>query len=156
MNKWYKYAVLFFASGSFVGYIPFVSGTLGSLLGLILYVVLHNYLTTLWLIIISIIFFFMGVYASHKAEQILNEQDSSKIVIDEIVGMIVTMLFLRPNLTNLAAGFITFRAFDIIKPPPISYVDKNIHGGFGVMFDDLIAGVFANIVIHAVILLYHL
>ena len=82
-----------------------------------------------------------------RAEEIFGEHDSSKIVLDEVLGMIATM-FLNPlGWGWLLGGFLLFRLFDIIKPFPASVIDRRMPGGPGVMLDDLFAGIYANIVL---------
>lgn len=154
MKKIYTTSVLFIATGMFAGYVPFASGTFGSMIGAMIYYAASRYLDLYQSLILLIGLFLVGTYAAGKAEKILKEQDSGKIVIDEIVGMYITMLFIPAGFINLLIGFLCFRAFDILKPYPISYIDTNVHGGMGVMLDDVVAGIFANIVVHISIFLY--
>ena len=70
--------------------------------------------------------------------------DHGAIVWDEIVGYLLTMAFVTPNLVNIIIGFVLFRVFDIIKPWPIKLLDRSVHGGFGIMIDDVLAAVFAG------------
>lgn len=154
MKKIYNTFVLFVATGMFTGYIPFAPGTFGSMIGAGIYYAASRHLNLSQSLLLLAVLFFAGTYAAGKAEKMLHEQDSGKIVIDEIAGMYITMLFIPAGFVNLLIGFLCFRAFDIIKPYPISSIDTSIHGGTGVMLDDVVAGVFANIVTHAAIFLY--
>lgn len=94
-----------------------------------------------------------SVWVAHRAEQQLNAKDPGCIVIDEIAGMCVTMLFVPLTLTTGAAGFFLFRLFDIIKPPPARQMETILKGGWGVVMDDVVAGVMANIVLRIGILM---
>jgi len=82
-----------------------------------------------------------------RAEQIFGEHDSSKIVLDEVLGMIATMYLNPLGWPWLLGGFVLFRIFDIIKPFPASLIDRKMPGGPGVMLDDLFSGIYANIVL---------
>lgn len=81
----------------------------------------------------------------------MGQKDSPKIVIDEVVGYLITMAFLPCTLTTLAAGFLFFRVFDIIKPPPAGAINRRMRGGVAVVLDDVAAGIYANILLRLVI-----
>ena len=134
------------ASGFGLGYIPFASGTFGSLLGVLIYLIVGS---SILLIPIGVFLFFLGVYVSTKAEEIYKEKDSHKIVIDEITGFIFAMALLPFSPLNTVIGFILFRIFDVVKPYPAKQFQK-INGGFGVMLDDVVAAIYANIVLQIV------
>jgi phosphatidylglycerophosphatase A len=153
MKKIYTSFILFVATGMFAGYIPFAPGTFGSMIGAVIYYAASKYLHIYQLVILLIGMYLIGTFAADKAEKILHEQDSGKIVIDEIVGMYVTMFFIPASFANILIGFICFRALDIIKPYPISYLDTHVHGGTGIMLDDVAAGIPANILTRIVIFL---
>jgi phosphatidylglycerophosphatase A len=90
---------------------------------------------------------FLACLIAGRAEEIFGEHDSSKIVLDEVLGMIATM-FLNPlGWASLLGGFLIFRLFDIVKPFPASLIDRRMPGGPGVMLDDLVSGIYANIVL---------
>lgn len=100
-------------------------------------------------LMLFVIVFIAACWIAGEAEKLFGEQDSSRIVIDEVLGMIGTM-FLNPiGWISLAAGFALFRIFDIIKPFPAGYLDRHLHGGGGVMLDDIAAGIYANLVLQA-------
>lgn len=88
-----------------------------------------------------------GVYIAGEAEDIYQEKDSPVIVIDEIACMLLTFLFLPGGIKILLAGFISFRIFDILKPFPIRMAERRLGGGWGIMCDDILAGVFANLLV---------
>ncbi len=147
------------------GKIPFAPGTWGSFFTLPIPIALVialgiNPLSFIILGIILIILFVAGTLATHYYMKATGTHDASEIVIDEVVGMLIVMLscskllvisYLESPLFGcgmLGAIFIAFRIFDILKPFPIGWCDKHIHGAFGVMFDDVLAGVFASITLH--------
>ena len=139
-------AVIFLATGCYLGRVPVAPGTFGSLLGLLICVVLSD----IWLIsavLITIAFIGCSVWIADEAEKRLNQKDPGCIVIDEIAGMMVTLIGLPFNLFTAAAGFILFRLLDILKPFPIRLIERRLPGGVGVVADDVAAGILANIVL---------
>ncbi|MEK6776421.1 MAG: phosphatidylglycerophosphatase A [bacterium] len=138
--------ILFFASGFFSGYAPLASGTVGTLVGIAIYILLNQLPLKLYGILTLVIVIF-GIWLSYRAEAILGEKDSGVIVIDEIAGFLVTMFALPMTWQTMAIGFFMFRAFDIFKPFPIRRIDQRLPGGWGVMLDDVLAGVYANLTI---------
>ena len=144
---WIKVATVFG-----VGRIPKAPGTWGSLvtlplvLGLMLLGPLVYMAVTLAMAIIAII-------AAEQYEQQSEKHDSKEIVIDEVAGMLVTMTMLPMTWQSFVIGFILFRILDIFKPFPIRYFDRKVPGGFGVVIDDLVAGMIANGILQ--LMLYH-
>lgn len=131
------------------------SGTWGSLAALPLGVFLLSYYNSLTLVILSITLCFIGVLATHSwlAHSLKNgtDGDPSAVVIDEAAGQWLTLAFIAPeNISPLTifAGFVLFRLFDILKPFPINLVEKKITGAWGVMLDDMVAGVMAGLVLY--------
>ncbi len=129
-----------------IGFIPFASGTFGSLAGLIIGYVLNLINYNLLFIIIPMLFI-LGVIASNTYQKQTGEKDSSVIVIDEVVGQLIAMMFVMDDYVLVFISFIIFRLFDIYKPWPASYADKKMTGGFGVMLDDVFAGIYTAIFI---------
>lgn len=142
MNK----LVLFLASGFYSGYAPHAPGTAGTLVGIALYILLSPLSLKLYGIL-TIGILLVGVWVSDRVEAIRGEKDSSLIVIDEIAGFLVAMFGLPLHGLTVAAGFVLFRIFDIAKPFPIRMIDRRLPGGWGVMLDDILAGVYTNIVL---------
>lgn len=144
---WIKVATVFG-----VGRIPKAPGTWGSLvtlplvLGLMLLGPLVYMAVTLAMAIIAII-------AAEQYEQQSEKHDSKEIVIDEVAGMLVTMTMLPMTWQSFVIGFVLFRILDIFKPFPIRYFDRKVPGGFGVVIDDLVAGMIANGILQ--LMLYH-
>tara|TARA_B110000438_G_C15487151_1_gene509839 strand:- start:43 stop:498 length:456 start_codon:yes stop_codon:yes gene_type:complete len=129
-----------------IGFIPFASGTFGSLAGLIIGYALNLINYNLFFLIIPMLFI-LGVIASNTYQKQTGEKDSSVIVIDEVVGQLIAMMFVMDDYILVFISFIIFRLFDIYKPWPASYADKKMTGGFGVMLDDVFAGIYTAIFI---------
>ena len=144
--KFREQAVIFLATGFFIGTVPFAPGTFGSIVGLPI-VFLLSRLNLLLSISFILLFIFFAVGIASAAEKILNQKDPAKIVIDEMAGLMVTFTGLPFNLTTAIAGFIIFRAFDILKPFPIRTLERKLAGGTGVVFDDVLAGIYANLIL---------
>ena len=132
-----------------IGYIPFASGTFGSIGGLIIGYIINITYYDLFYILIPI-FFLFGVIGSNKYENETGEKDSSIIVIDEVVGQLIAMMFFINDNFLIFLSFLIFRLFDIFKPWPASYIDKNLKGGIGVMLDDVVAGGYTIITIYLI------
>ena len=141
------------ATGFGSGYSPIASGTAGSLVGLLIYLGLRD-LSSLHYFIILVAFFIIGCYTSGVAEKTFREKDSSRIVIDEIHGMLLTLWTLPQTTLYVIVGFFLFRLFDIWKPFPARYLEKKVPGGFGVMLDDTAAALYANGILQGIRLLY--
>jgi phosphatidylglycerophosphatase A len=89
----------------------------------------------------------LAVYAAGEAERIFDRKDSPRIVIDEIVGLLWALFLVGPTLYRIAAAFFLFRLFDIVKPPPARWFQDRLPGGWGVVMDDVAAGIWANVVL---------
>ena len=137
-----NFLIKLFATWGGSGYSPFASGTAGTLAAIPLYIWLARLSLPLYLITL-LAFFFFACWVSGKAEIIFNEKDSGKIVIDEVIGYLVTMIAIQPDWRHIIAGFLLFRFFDIVKPPPARWFDQKIKNGYGVVLDDVAAGVYA-------------
>ena len=129
-----------------IGFIPIASGTFGSLAGLVIGYFLNLLSYNLFFLFIPTLFI-LGVIASNTYQKVTGEKDSSVIVIDEVVGQLIAMMFVMDNLVLVFISFIIFRIFDILKPWPASYADKKMSDGFGVMLDDVFAGIYAAILV---------
>jgi len=132
----------YIATLGFIGYLPAAPGTFGSAAGFFLLLFLQPDDTSLLIFTISV--FITGAYTAHQTEKLLGK-DSSHIVIDELCGYFISTLFMPRNISYLLAAFFLFRLFDILKPPPVNHVERAVPGGAGVMLDDVLAGVYANI-----------
>lgn len=140
--------VHFFAFGFGLGRIPFAPGTFGTLSALPL--ILLSVTWPLWLqfLMVAVVSVF-GIWLCGESARRLDAHDHPGIVWDELAGWLVTMLFVPVSLFTILVGFLLFRFFDIVKPWPISWVDRKVAGGSGIMIDDLLAGVMAGVVLYA-------
>ena len=144
----------FLVSIFFVGYIKFAPGTWGTLVSLLIMYILLNILS-LPLIILAIIFiflFFISNYLINYFSLITNSHDSKHIVIDELLGVFIIFLFydlifLLNDILTYSLIFILFRFFDIIKPFPAGWIDQNVKNSKGVIFDDIIAGIYSIMIL---------
>lgn len=145
-------AVMLLATGCYLGKVPFAPGTFGSLLGLLLCFLLSD-IHIGSAVFITVLFIGGATWISHTAAEILNKEDPGCIVIDEIAGMMVTLIGLPFNLSTAVAGFVVFRLLDILKPPPIRAIERQLPGGIGIVMDDVVAGMMGNIILRISILL---
>jgi phosphatidylglycerophosphatase A len=141
--------ILILATGLGVGYSPVAPGTLGTLVAILIYYFLSEISPPLYEITL-IGFFFLSVWVSENAERFFRKKDDQRIVIDEIIGFLTTMLWVPKTIRFVIIGFFLFRFFDILKPFPIRRLEKGFKGGFGVVLDDVVAGVYANIVLRLI------
>lgn len=138
----------FLALGFGSGLAPKMPGTFGTVAALPLVVLLSHYGSFSGYLIVTIVVSIVGIWICGKAAQDMGVHDDSSIVWDEVAGMLITMLAVPLSWQTVLAGFVLFRFFDILKPWPISYLDKHVHGGFGIMVDDVLAGLFAMGILH--------
>lgn len=139
----------FLATGFGSGLFPTIPGTMGTLAAVPLYLLIVSYSASLlpWVIVVS---FLVGVYLCSRTAKDMGVHDHGSIVWDEFVGFWITMLLVPvTHWKTVLVGFILFRFFDMVKPWPINWLDKKIHGGFGIMFDDVVAGLMAMILLWA-------
>lgn len=134
------------ATGLGSGLSPIIPGTMGSLIALPIWYFLLYPILQPWYWLVIILSFLIGVFLCSNVSNYLKESDPGRIVWDEFVGMWITLSFLNTvNLTWIILAFMLFRIFDMWKPWPISWCDKNIKGGLGIMLDDVVAGVVSGI-----------
>ena len=150
-----NYATKIIASGLGLGYSPVIPGTIGSLLGIAIFLLLKYFgLSLLVITVFTIVLFFIGVIVSTKAEKLFNKKDPSVIVIDEIVGALLFLSFIPLNFWYVIFGFIIYRIYDIIKPYPAKQAE-NLHSGWGIMLDDIFAGIYTIITVRIIYLMIH-
>ncbi len=142
----------FLATGFYAGCIPGPRGTYGALIGVCLWLLFSNSPAFPFIVFVFVVG--GALVAGHAEKHIFREKDSSKIVIDEIAGMLVTFTTFQfyltlDSLVYLAAGFLLFRFFDILKPPPIRNLQK-IRGGTGIMLDDVVSGIASNVILQCI------
>lgn len=142
-----KKFIVLCASWFGTGFSPVASGTVGTLAAIPFYLVLSTLALPLYLLTLFA-FFFFSCWTAGQAEEIFGEKDSGKIVIDEVIGYLITMTAVSPSWLSIIAGFLLFRFFDITKIPPARYFDRNLKNGYGVVLDDVIAGIYACLSLH--------
>jgi len=129
----------------YLGYSPVAPGTVGTLGAVLLFYLISGF-SNLEYVLFTIVFIILSVWVSEVARIRLGDSDPSSIVIDEVCGFLVTMILIPPSIINIALGFLLFRFFDILKPPPIRR-SETLPGGLGIVADDVLAGIYANILL---------
>lgn len=132
----------FIAFGLGSGAMPFAPGTFGTLMAIPFYLLLSS-LPLFGYLAFVVFFIIFSSWISDRLSRVIHEHDHPGMCIDEFAGFFVTMIGAPHGYGWVILGFLLFRLFDIWKPWPISYIDENVHGGFGMILDDVIAGVFA-------------
>jgi len=152
-NKtWHRFrqkCVALLATGSCVGHIPVASGTFGTLVAVPLCFLLS--LLGPWHGLLFIVLFAgIAVWVAGEAEKLFKQKDSRLIVIDEMAGFLVTLFLIPWSTETLVGGFLLFRLMDITKPFPIRRLETGLPGGWGVVGDDLLAGIYANLILRVI------
>jgi len=137
------------ATGLYVGKLGKAPGTWGSLAALLPWFFIRDLPLSTYLLLLGVLFV-VGFFVAGSAEKILDSPDAGCIVIDEILGMFITLTVAPPHPAAWFLGFVLFRIFDIFKPFPVSWFDQRIHGGIGIMMDDVIAGLYAFLCLHLI------
>jgi len=143
--------ILFVAQGAYAGRSPFAPGTAGTVVGVLLYLPLARLSPAAYLaacVLVTVV----GIWTAGEAENLLGKKDPGSVVVDEIAGFLVSMFLVPPAWTFIAAGFFFFRFFDVVKPWPLRRL-QDLHGGPGVVLDDIGAGVYTNIVLQLAVLI---
>lgn len=150
MSRIVELVVKFLATGGLVGYLPVARGTFGTLIGVVIFILLSGYTVVFYalIVILTVIAFPVSNYAE---KEIFKTKDSGYIVIDEVVGYLVstvgfTFSFSPQGITILVLTFIIFRIFDVFKPYPIVHI-QSLGGGAAIVLDDIFAGVMTNILV---------
>ena len=143
-------AALAFATCLGLGYVPFAPGTFGSAAGLLVWALLPQ--STAVHGVAIVLTFAVGVWSASLAEQHFRRTDPGPVVVDEVMGMLVTLFMVPVGWPGAAAGFVLFRIFDVIKPPPANRLER-LRGGLGIMADDFMAAVYANLVLRVILAL---
>jgi phosphatidylglycerophosphatase A len=138
--------ILIFATGLGVGYSPVAPGTAGTVLAVPLYLLLSRIPSPVYEVTL-LTFFFFSAWVSEGGQKYFGRKDDQRIVIDEMMGFLVTMFWLPKTYLTVLLGFLFFRVFDILKPFPIRRLHTRCGGGYGVVLDDLLAGVYGNLLL---------
>jgi phosphatidylglycerophosphatase A len=144
---------VFIATVGYCGYFPTAPGTVGSAAGLVVYLLVWWTQSPLVEVGLILSLFAAGVWAGTIAEQFFGGIDPGPIVIDEVVGMLITLAFIPVGVSGAIAGFFLFRVCDVFKPYPANRLEA-LHGGLGVMADDAMAAVYSNLLLRLVIWLF--
>ncbi|QYJ79727.1 phosphatidylglycerophosphatase A family protein [Shewanella acanthi] len=140
----------FLALGFGSGLAAKAPGTFGTLAAIPLYLLLAP-LPLTWYLLLTAVSIFAGIYICDKAAKDMGVHDHGAIVWDEVAGLLITMIAAPKGVIWLVVGFALFRLFDIIKPWPIRWLDAKVEGGFGIMIDDVLAGIFAFICVQLLV-----
>jgi len=138
---------LLLATGFGTGCSPIAPGTMGTVIAIPIYFFLSAIPSPLYELTL-LTFFFLSVWISTLAENHWKKKDDPRIVIDEMMGFLITLLWIPKAARFIIIGFFLFRLFDIVKPFPIRYLERRLGGGWGVVVDDMLAGVYANLCLH--------
>lgn len=141
---------VFVATVGYAGYFPIAPGTLGSLAGLLAYLAVWWSGSVVVEVGLIVVLFAVGIWAGTTAERFFGGIDPGPVVIDEVVGMLITLAFIPVGVSGALIGFVLFRIFDVLKPYPAGRFER-LHGGLGVMADDAMAAVYANITLRLVL-----
>jgi phosphatidylglycerophosphatase A len=152
MNKATRAVILFISQGAYAGKIPVAPGTAGTVVGVLIYLLMKA-LPPITYLVLVILICLGGAWVAGRAEVLLGRKDSPLIVIDEIAGYLIAMFLVPTGWWFVAAGFLLFRFFDIMKPYPLKRFEK-APGGAGVMLDDIGAGIYTNLVLQSAVFLF--
>ena len=136
------------ASFGYVGYFPVAPGTAGSLAAIPLFLLIRWTGSTAVELAAIVAVFAIGVWAASGTEVALGRKDPGIVVIDEVLGMLITQALLPATVPVIVLGFLFFRVFDVVKPPPAAQLE-HLHGGLGIMADDAVAGIYAHLALRA-------
>jgi phosphatidylglycerophosphatase A len=143
-----KFIIVTISTFFYVGYLPFIPGTFGSLAGLLLvYLIKGN---IIFYVLVTLALLNLGFLVTTEAEEILGRKDARPIVIDEVCGMLIAFLFVPCDIQLVIIGFFIFRLLDTVKPPPSDRLER-LKGAIGVMSDDIVAGIYTNIILQVVL-----
>jgi phosphatidylglycerophosphatase A len=143
---------VFLATAAYTGYAPVAPGTVGSAVGLMVYLVVWRTQSRTFEALLIAALFVIGVWAATIAERHFGGTDPGPIVLDEVVGMLITLAFIPVGIAGALAGFVLFRIFDVVKPYPAARFEA-LRGGLGVMADDAMAGIYANLSLRVLVFL---
>ena len=141
--------VILLATGFGAGFSPVVPGTVGTLFAVPIYFFISSMPSPLYELTLAALFF-LSSWIAGQAERHWAKKDDRRIVIDEIMGFLVTMLWVPKSPFFVVAGFVLFRFFDILKPFPIRRLEK-VRSGYGVVLDDVLAGIYSNVILHMIL-----
>ena len=141
---------VFIATVGYCGYFPIAPGTVGSAAGLLFYLLVWWAQSPLFEAALIVALLAVGIWAGTTSERYFGGIDPGPIVLDEVVGMLITLAFIPVGIAGALIGFFLFRLFDVLKPFPAGRLER-LHGGLGVMADDAMAAIYANIALRLVL-----
>ena len=133
----------------YTGYFPLIPGTAGSIAGLGIYFLIKNNISVYCLTLAGLLI--LGFWSSGRQEQLMQKKDPSCVVIDEVCGMLLSLIFLPYNIKLVIIAFLIFRILDTLKPFPVGRLER-MKGGPGIMLDDIAAGIYTNIILQVVVI----
>jgi phosphatidylglycerophosphatase A len=143
-----RHVITFLATGAYVGYLPIAPGTFGSLLAIPLLWWLGRARPAPSVLVAGLVLFsVLAMVICQRAGAEYADPDSGTIVLDEVCGMLVAGAWIVPTTLSLVLVFLLFRVFDVLKPFPARYLDRHVRNGIGVVGDDLVAGLYANLLV---------
>lgn len=145
---------LFIATGAYSGYLPKAPGTWGSAFAVPLWLLLFQHLSLSMYLGLVAALFVLGVFSAGAAEKIVDRGDPGFVVIDEIVGQLIALCLVPASPIAVIVAFLLFRLFDIKKPLLVGWCDTHLHGGLGIMLDDVVAGIFAFVVMQILLVVF--
>ena len=135
---------LFISTCGYLGYVPVAPGTFGSAAGLAVFAAVRWSGSPALELAVIVLLFTVGVWSASAAEKHFGGVDPAPVILDEVVGMLITLAFIPVTITGAIVGFLLFRLFDVVKPWPANRLER-LHGGLGIMADDAMAGVYGNV-----------
>jgi phosphatidylglycerophosphatase A len=140
------------ATAGYVGFVPIAPGTFGSLVGLLLYVLVRRADSLVVEAVVLLVALAAGIWSAGRVERVMGK-DPGAVVIDEVVGMLLTVAFLNVTAAGAMVGFFLFRWLDVWKPYPAGRLE-HLHGGSGIMLDDVMAGLYSNLALRGLTVLF--
>ena len=153
-DKVFTDPLYFFAFGLGSGALSWAPGTWGTLLAIPFFLLISHAPLTIYLTIV-LAFILFSIWVSDSVSREIQVHDHPGLNIDEFAGFLVTMIAVPAHLSLIILGFVLFRAFDIFKPFGIRYLDKHVGGGFGMVLDDVVAGIYSSFVLHIIIIIFY-
>lgn len=143
-----KHTVKIISTFFYLGYLPFIPGTFASIAGVLLFYLIKD--SVFMHALLTLLFIILGLLVTTEAEKIFNKKDARCIVIDEISGMLLALLFIPYDIRLIIVAFILFRILDALKPYPANKL-QTMKGSIGIMGDDIVAGLYTNIILQVVL-----
>lgn len=144
----FRIARLAIVTGLYTGYFPLAPGTAGSALGMGLVYFLYSHIPVPAQVFVAVLTGLLAIWLSDSAQRHFKKSDPGQIVIDEIVGILFTMIGIPLTGGWILYGFILFRILDVVKLPPAKYFDTRLKNGWGIVMDDIVSGIYANLLLH--------